>query len=98
MKDVEQNSRGDKYCAAYYDDGVFKLRTFGRARRTEAEIADNELNINEQIGFNNYTIPISGFSDPYITATFITNHVIFINLFHNHELMHYHFFFDSRTR
>ena len=30
MKDVEQNSTGDKFAACYIDDGVFKLRVFGK--------------------------------------------------------------------
>lgn len=34
MKDIEQNSEGTRYCAVYYDDGVFKLRTFGRDQRS----------------------------------------------------------------
>ena len=28
-KDVEQNSAGTKFMVTYYDDGFFKLRTFG---------------------------------------------------------------------
>ena len=28
-KDVEQNFSGTKFMIAYYDDGIFKLRTFG---------------------------------------------------------------------
>ena len=30
MKDIEQNSRGDYYCAVYMDDGRFRLRHFGK--------------------------------------------------------------------
>ena len=30
VKDVEQNSAGDYYAVAYYDDGNFRIRTFGR--------------------------------------------------------------------
>lgn len=30
VKDVEQNSAGNYYAVAYYDDGKFRIRTFGR--------------------------------------------------------------------
>ena len=33
-KDVEQNFSGTKFMIVYYDDGIFKLRTFGTVTRT----------------------------------------------------------------
>lgn len=30
MKDVEQNADGTKYAIAYFDNGLFKLRTFDK--------------------------------------------------------------------
>ena len=36
MKDVEQNLSSTRFAAAYNDDGVFKLRSFGRVTRTHA--------------------------------------------------------------
>lgn len=95
MKDVEQNSKGDKFCAAYYDNGHFFLRMFGTQSRSQEEIDKSEFNINEALQINNYTAPISGFCDPYITAAFVNDRKVFVNLFHNHQLLHYHFFYDS---
>jgi hypothetical protein len=37
---------------------------------------------------------IQGFPDPYITCTFITDDRIFVNLFHNFTLTHYHFVYN----
>jgi hypothetical protein len=33
-KDIEQNSAGDKFMLVYYDNGLFKLRSFGVKTRT----------------------------------------------------------------
>lgn len=48
MKEIEQNANGTKFALAFIDDGIFKLRTFEKAKccfkgkpdgsRTEAEI------------------------------------------------------------
>lgn len=38
MKEVEQNLKADTFAACFNDDGVFKLRTFGRDNRTSKEI------------------------------------------------------------
>lgn len=56
VKDVEQNPKGTYYACVYFDDGKFYLRTFGKNTRTPYEVQQNELNINELLGINNYTI------------------------------------------
>lgn len=74
--------------------------------RGPEEIKESELNINKELiyedddpetkqnGMNNFTMPINGFSDPYITCTFCTDDVVFVNLFHNATLWHHHFFYN----
>jgi hypothetical protein len=98
LKEVEQNAAGNKFAITYLDDGIFKLRTFGEAFRTPEEIVADELNINEELGLNNYTMPINNFPDPFIACTFITDDLIFINLFHNATFTHYHFFWNTKTK
>ena len=78
----------------YIDDGKFRMRTFGTESRTDQEIAEEELDINSILDINNYTMPIDNFPDPFITCTFVRDHLIFINLFHSATLTHYHFFYD----
>jgi hypothetical protein len=95
MKDVEQNSTGDKYAIAYIDDGNFKLRVFDKEPRTEEQALEKELDVNKALGINNHTMPIDGFGDPFITCTFVTGTILFVNLFHNGDLKHHHFFYDS---
>ena len=95
MKDVEQNSAGTKYAIAYIDDGHFKLRVFDKEPRTEEQALEKELDVNKALGINNHTMPIDGFGDPFITCTFVTCTILFVNLFHNGDLKHHHFFYDS---
>ena len=38
MKEAEQNSKGDKYAFVYFNDGKWKLRNFGKVKRTDEEI------------------------------------------------------------
>jgi hypothetical protein len=66
-------------------------------KRSEAEIQKNELNINDLLGLNNWTMAISGFPDPYITCCFIDDDRLFINLFYNYDLTHYHFIYDLKN-
>jgi hypothetical protein len=40
-------------------------------------------------GMNNFTMPINNFPDPYITCTFCTDDIIFVNLFHNATVTHH---------
>jgi hypothetical protein len=39
-------------------------------------------------------MPIQGFSDPFTTCSFITNDLLFVQVFYNYELVHYHFIYD----
>jgi len=98
LKEVEQNSRGDHFAIVYNNGGEFRLRDFDAVSRTPEEIAENELNINKLLGINDWTMAIEGFDDPFITCTFIDDERIFVNLFHNYTLTHYHFIFNYVTR
>ena len=98
LKEVEQNSTGKKYAFVYIDDGNFKMRYFDKKQRTNDEIARTEVDINKLIGINNFTMPIQGFADPFIVCTFITDDLIFIALFYNATLTHYHFIYDCSKR
>lgn len=83
---------------AYINDGNFRLRTFGETNRSEQEIEENELNVNSVLDINNHTMPIDNFPDPFITCCFVSDDLIFVNLFHSALLTHFHFFFNWKTR
>ena len=94
LKEVEQNSAGNKFAIAYLDDGKFRIRIFGENNReTQEEIDQSELDINKELGLNNHTMPINDFPDPFISCVFIDDNLIFVNLFHNATLTHHHFFY-----
>lgn len=57
-------------------------------------MADNEFNVNEALGIDSHTMPNPGFPDPYIVSTFIDDKRLFVALFHNSSLTHYHFIYD----
>jgi hypothetical protein len=43
-------------------------------------------------------MPIDNFPDPFITCCFVSDDLIFVNLFHSALLTHFHFFFNWKTR
>lgn len=98
VKEVEQNAAGKIYAVVFLDDGLFKMRTFQKNTRTKQEIAANEVNFNKVLGINDYTMANTDFPDPFITCCFIDDDRIFVNLFHNYSLTHYHFIWNCKTR
>jgi hypothetical protein len=38
MKDIAQNTQGDKYAVAFFDDGKFYVRVFGKENRSKEQI------------------------------------------------------------
>lgn len=56
VKEVEQNASGTRFACAYFDDGLFKFRTFGKTTRTSEEIKKEEVNVNELFGIDRYTM------------------------------------------
>ena len=93
-----QNQRGTYYAITFFDDGLYRLRTFGTESRSHEEIEANELDINKELGIDNHTMPIPNFSNPFITCTFIDDDLIFVGLFHSASLTHRHFIFNHKSR
>lgn len=53
------------------------------------------MNVNDLIGIpDKSTMCHDMFFDPFITCCFIDQKKIFVNLFENYTLTHYHFFYD----
>ena len=98
IKEVEQNATGTLFAVVFIDDGVFKLRTFGKEIRDFSEIDQTEINFNQKLRLDNNTMPIDEFYDPFITCCFITDNLIFVNLFYNYERTHHHFIWDLEKK
>jgi hypothetical protein len=74
------------------------LRNFAKEKRSDEEIADNEVNINELIGIDASTMPCEDLPDPFICCCFVGDTKIFVALFHGYTQTHYHFIWDLSTR
>ena len=98
IKDVETNPKSTEFAVVFNDDGVFKLRTFGRDTRTEEQIKESEVNINELLNIDDKTMAVSNFPDPFINCCFVAEKVLFIALFYSYECTHYHFYFNFETK
>lgn len=98
VKEVEQNSRGDKYAIGFLDDGKFFVRTFDKNQKTDAEFEADTFDINKAIGLDDYTMPIHGNADPFIVCEFIDDENLFVALFNNNSRKHYHFIYSIKGR
>ena len=99
LKEVEQNETGTFFAIAYADDGYFRLRTFGEtARATVEEIASDELDINMALNLDNFMMPIDNFPDPFINCCFVTNELIYANLYHNFTTTHHSFVYNHVSK
>ena len=52
------------------------------------------MDLNKICGINNYTMCHASFPDPFANVTFINEDRVYVNLFHNHSLTHYHMIYD----
>jgi hypothetical protein len=82
----------------FNDDGVFKLRNFGRDSRLEEEVVATEVNFNTLLGLDDWTMCLAGSQDPFIICCFVGDEILFVNLYHTYSHTHYHFFFDIEKR
>lgn len=99
LKEVEQNDGGNFFAIAYADDGYFRIRTFGEtARASMEEITSDELDINMALDIDNYTMPIDNFPDPFINCCFVTDDLIYANLYHTFTTTHHSFIYNHVTK
>jgi hypothetical protein len=82
----------------YNNDGRFFLRTFGSKTRTEKEILNDEVDINEILKIDSYTMCNKDFSDPFATVCMISHVLVFVSVFYNHSRTHYHFMYDVASK
>lgn len=56
------------------------------------------MDFNRELKLNNHTMANEDFFDPYMNAVFTTSDQLYICLFHNAELCHYHLLWDIEYR
>lgn len=57
-----------------------------------------EFDVNTALGIDDHTMVNSGFDDPFINIEFVTDDRLFVNLFHNETITHYHFLYDIQNK
>jgi hypothetical protein len=98
VNQLSQNHNATKFALPFNDNGVFKFRSFGRDTRTQEVIEAEEVNFNTLLKLDDWTMCLNGSPDPFITCCFVTDEIVFINLFHTFTKKHYHFFFNIDKR
>lgn len=98
IKEVEQNEDGSLFCIGYSDDGNFRVRVFTQQERTEEEEKAEEIDINQLLGINNWNMCNYLLPDPNISVCFVNNEVVFVAVFYNYDLRHFHFFLDVKNK
>lgn len=76
---ILQNMSANLFMLPYLDDGEFKILVF----KIDGQVCD--ISLNNFVGIDNSTMPISGILDPMITAIFITNRLVFVTLFYRND-------------
>lgn len=89
---------GNKFAAAYSDDGKFYIRVFGKIKRSEAQIKKEEISLNDLLDINNFTMCHNVFPDPFITCCFVDSDTLFVGLFYNFDQTHIHFYLNIKEK
>ena len=74
------------------------MRIFDQEQSTMEDSRTKEINFSQLFGFNNYFTPIEEFPEPFINCCFVNDDKIFVQLFHNHYMTHYHFYWHIRMK
>jgi hypothetical protein len=49
------------------------------------------------LGIDAWTMAVMNFPDPFITCCFVDDDLIFVNLYHNYLMKHFHFYYNIET-
>jgi hypothetical protein len=77
MNNIEQRNAGDVYAIAYQDSGEFSVCVINN----EGTVLD-EIDLTAIFDLNVESKPVTGFWEPLITSNFITDHDLYIAVYH----------------
>jgi hypothetical protein len=81
---------GHVFAVGYQDNGVFHMAVFDKFGKDIANI-----NVNETLGIDERSKPITGFYEPLITIAFKPNcNEFLVSVYHRYERVLYSFVFD----
>lgn len=83
VKEVEQYKDASRFAISYLDNGIFKIKVINIDKSNDKIETCVNAELNSELGINNRTEPNDENDDPFITCTFVTKDILFVNLFHN---------------
>ena len=92
MNIVDQNDKGNVFAVSYQDNGQFKVLVFDTKGKELAKI-----NVNDKIGIDQKSTPISGFFEPLITLAFLPEEKLYVQVYHRIKRMSYHFSYEYKN-
>jgi len=92
MNLIEQNDAGNVFCIGFVDNGEFFISVLAP---DGAELA--KLELNQVLGIDNKSSAIVGFYEPLITACFLPNDDLFVQVYHRIDQISHHFVFNHNT-
>jgi len=98
IDNIVQNMTGTKYGVICFDDGVWRIRTFGKEERTEAEIKASEINVNDLLGLDNWTMVDPATNYTFGSCCFVDDNTLFVGVYHSHSMTHHHCMIDLKTK
>jgi len=93
MNEVEQNDQGDLLCVPFQDAGSLGIKVLSS---TGQELAN--LDLNTMLKLDRGSKPIMGFFQPMVTACFLPNNDLFINVFHRPTMIHHNLICSLSTK
>lgn len=87
------------FACPYLETGVYKLRIFSHNLdgHTAQPLIRCSFNINEMLGIDDDNVPNFDVASPNTTCTFISDDLIFVNVYANRKLQHWHLVLNWKT-
>ena len=93
MNEVEQNDKGNLLCVPFQDAGSLGIKVLSSAGQ---ELANFDLNT--MLKLDRGSKPIMGFFQPMVTASFLKNDDLFINVFHRPTMIYHNLICSLSTQ
>ena len=62
------------------------------------EKKSEDIDVNSMLNLNNHTMCNYGDPDPFMNVIYIDDERLYVCLFHNGDMMHWHFFYDLNMK
>ena len=93
MNIIEQNVAGDTFAIGFQDNGKYYMSFLN----TKGEELDH-LNVSKVVNIDDKSRPITGFSEPLVTGSFLPDGNVFISAYHRIQRLQYSFLYSYQQR